>query len=325
MANLLDYNATLVERIDHTDALASFKLRPDEPLHGDPIFVPGQYVTLGLNNEARPELGSVRRPMSIASAPEEGQTLEFYIRYVGHPESDNPLTHLLWTTKPGDRIFMRPKAVGRFTEAHTVGDDDARHRICVAAGTGLAPFTSFTRSHLLRNPSARLDGYTILHGASYPADLGYRDELERLARDHGLHYLPTISRPQHAPDWQGDVGRVEDFFRSERLASLEQQIGFAPGELDPTRAVIFICGLQGTIGKTILRLIDRGFVPENRRLRRALEVPDDVANSLFFEQYDSTPVIDLDSTSLMNDLRARLRAALDRGTQASDANPGTSP
>ncbi len=312
MAKLLEYNATLVERIDHTDALASFKIRPDELLVGDPIFVPGQYVTLGLNNEERPEHGSVRRPMSIASAPEEGQTLEFYIRYVNHPESDNPLTHLLWPTRTGDRLFMRPKAVGRFTEAHTVGDDDPRRRVCVAAGTGLAPFTSFARSHLLRHPDGRLDGYTILHGASYPDDLGYRDELTDLATSKGLHYLPTISRPQHAPDWHGDVGRVEDFFLPERLTVLEEQIGLEPGGLVPSRAVIFICGLQGTIGRTILRLIDRGFVPENRKLRRALEVPKDATNSLFFEQYDNTPVIDVDSPELMRDLRARLRAAIER-------------
>lgn len=310
MAKPLPYDATLVERIDYTSALSTFKIRADEPFPGDPIFVPGQYVTLGLNNEARPEAGSVRRPMSIASAPEEGQTLEFYIRWVAHPESDNPLTHLLWQCKPGDRLSMRARAVGRFTLGHTIGTHDPRHKVLVAAGTGLAPFTSMVRSHLLCQPAERLSGFSILHGASYPADLGYRDELRGLAAWKGLHYLPTISRPKEAATWRGDTGRVEDYFLPARLADTEHRLGLCSGGLGPNHAVIFICGLQGTIRQTIIRLLGRGFVPENRRLRRALEAPDEVAPSLFFEQYDATPVIDTNDAALMADLRGRLCAAL---------------
>ncbi len=310
MAKPLTYNATLVERIDTTDALAIFKVRPDEPLPGDPPFLPGQYVTLGLNNEERPELGSVRRPMSIASAPEERESLEFYIRYVGEPESENPLTHLLWKTRAPDRLFLRPKAVGKFTIEDTIGSDDPRLRVCVAAGTGLAPFLSCARSEVLRDPEADLSGWAILHGASFPADLGYREELERLERKHRLVYLKSVSRPWLAPEWQGDKGRVEDYFLPERLADTEARLGLGPGRLEPGRAVIYICGLQGTIGTTIRRLLGRGFVPDNRKLRRALEVPDEVDPSLFFEQYDATPVIDVKDPEVVEPLRAELAAAL---------------
>lgn len=303
------YNATLVERRDLTDALAIFKVRPDEPL-GEERFVPGQYVTIGLNNEERPDLGSVRRPMSIASAPEEGDAFELYVRWVGQPESDNPLTHLLWRTRQGDRLYLRPKAVGHFTVRDSVGEDDPRLRILVAAGTGLAPFTSMVRSVVLRDPEADLSRWAILHGASYPADLGYREELLRLQADHRLCYCATISRPREAVAWDGDVGRVEDYFLAERLPEFERRLGLGPGELTPATSVIFLCGLQGTIGRTIERLVPRGFVPDNKKLRRALGVDDDVASSLFFEQYDTTPVIDLADEAVMEPLRAGLRAAL---------------
>ncbi|MEM8963246.1 MAG: hypothetical protein AAGD38_17305 [Acidobacteriota bacterium] len=308
-SKLLAYNATLVDRIDYTSALTTFIVRPDEPLTGDPPFIPGQYVTLGLNNEERPELGSVRRPMSIASAPAEGNDLAFYIRWVSKPESNNPLTHLLWPLAVGDRLYLRPKNIGRFTINHTVGNDDTRLRVCVAAGTGLAPFLSMVREVHMRDPDADLSKWVILHGASYPDDLGYKEELEGL-RARGLHYFPTVSRPNEAPDWRGDSGRVEDYFRPERIGELESQLGLATGELDPRRAVILICGLQGTIGMTILRLNDRGFVPETRKLRRALEVPDDIAPTLFFEQYDNTPVIPVNDEEVMGPLRASLAAAL---------------
>lgn len=309
MPKPLEYNATLVERIDLTSALSVFKIRPDEPLAGSPTFVPGQYMTLGLNNEEKPELGSVRRPMSIASAPEEGNVLEFYIRYVSYPESDNPLTHLLWKTNAGDRIYLRSKAVGKFTVADTVGNDDPRLRICVAAGTGLAPFVSMVRSQSLADPASSLGIWGILHGASYPADLGYREELEGLT-PRGLHYFRSVSRPDETPDWDGDKGRVEDYFRPERLVDLEAGLGLGAGELTPTKAVIYICGLQGTISQTIVRMISRGFVPENRKLRRALEVDDGVEASLFFEQYDSTPVIDIKNPEVIEPLRRQLHAAI---------------
>jgi ferredoxin--NADP+ reductase len=310
MAKPLAYNATLVERIDLTSALAIFKVRPDEALEDEPPFLPGQYVTLGLNNDKTPELGSVRRPMSIASAPEERDALEFYIRYVSHPESDNPLTHLLWETRASDRMFLRAKAVGKFTVTDTVGTADTRLRVCVAAGTGLAPFVSFVRSDVLRQPDADLGGYAILHGASYPDDLGYRDEIERLVAQNGLIYAKSISRPHEASGWDGDTGRVEDYFQADRLAATERQLGLEPGGLRPDRAVIFICGLQGTIGKTITRLIGRGFVPDNKKLRRVLEVPEAIAPSLFFEQYDATPVIDVKDPAVVEPLRSDLAAAL---------------
>lgn len=310
MPKTIDYNATIAERIDLTEALAVFKVKPDDPIADDPPFVPGQYMTLGLNNEETPELGSVRRPMSIVSAPEEEGLLEFYIRWVKYPESDNPLTHLLWKTHSGDRMHLRPKGVGRFTLEHTIGAGDGRLKIMVAAGTGLAPFISMARSRVLRDPKASLADFVILHGASYPADIGYREELEVLADAHGLHYLSTVSRPNEAPDWKGDTGRVEDYFLEDRLADLESRIGLEEGGLTPENAVIYICGLQGTIGQTIMRLNHRGFVPENRKLRRVLEISDDTEPTLFFEQYDNTPVIPVDDEEVMATMKAQLRAAL---------------
>ena len=166
MAKPLEYNATLIERIDITDALTMFRVQPDKPPEARPWFVPGQYCVLGMNNQEKPELGSVRRSMSIASAPEDDGPIEFYIRWVAKPESDNPLTHLLWKLKNGDRLYMRAVAAGVFTIKDTIGADDPRIRVMVAAGTGSAPFVSMVRSELRRNPRADLSRYVLLHGAS---------------------------------------------------------------------------------------------------------------------------------------------------------------
>ncbi|MBA3820274.1 MAG: hypothetical protein H0X17_15385 [Deltaproteobacteria bacterium] len=312
MAKPLEYNATLTERIDITDALSIFRIQPDQPPAKRPWFTPGQYCVLGMNNAEKSELGSVRRSMSIASAPEDAGPTEFYVRFVSKPESENPLTHLLWKLETGDRMYMRPVAAGVFTIKDTIGVDDPRIRVMVAAGTGSAPFVSMVRSELNRDPNADLSKYVLLHGASYPADLGYRDELELLAKNHGLRYWGTVSRPQAAEGWTGDTGRVEAYFETGRLTDLEARLGLPPGGFTPRNVVIFICGLTGTITGTIIPLIDRGFIPDFKRIREALGVPADAKDSVFYEQYDTEPVINVKDPSVVEPLRERMQAALAR-------------
>ena len=83
MAKELTYNAELIKREDYTPELTVFHFRYDDmPTVAGPSFVPGQYVALGLNNVEVPEKGSVRRSMSIASAPEQTDRYEFFIRWV---------------------------------------------------------------------------------------------------------------------------------------------------------------------------------------------------------------------------------------------------
>ena len=309
----LIYNATLAERIDLTDALTVFKLALDEPPAKNPWMVPGQYCVIGMNNEEEPSKGSVRRAMSIVSAPEETGPVEFYLRYVSRPESDNPLTHLMWPTKEGDRMYVRAVATGKFTVHGTVGAEDNRLKIFVAAGTGAAPFVSMVRSEILRDARADLSKYVFLHGASYPHDLGYRDELTALRKTNGLHYFCTISRPEEAPAWKGYTGRVEDFFHAKRIAELEEKLALAPGDLAPRNTALLVCGLQGTIGMCITRLLERGFIPDHRRMRQAFEAPANAPSSLFYEQYDKTPVIDIKDPEVVAPLKDALAEAVAAG------------
>ena len=309
MAKALEYNATLAERIDLTDALTIFRIQPDQQ-PARPWFVPGQYCVIGANNAEKPELGSVRRSMSIASAPEDEGPIEFYIRWVAKPESENPLTHLLWKIKAGDGLYLGPVAAGVFTVKDTIGLDDPRLRVMVAAGTGSAPFLSMVRSEIRRNPDVDLSKWVLLHGASYPDDLGYRDELAAMVERNKLKYWGTCSRPKEAPSWKGDTGRVEAFFDGARLDDLEKRCGLAPGEFNPKNVVIYICGLTGTITGTIIPLMDRGFVPDFKRIREALGVPADVKDSVFYEQYDTEPVINVKDPAVVEPLKARMQAGL---------------
>lgn len=306
----LSYNATLIRRDDFTPELTTFHVRYDEPLDSDPAFVPGQYVALGLNNEAKPELGSVRRSMSIVSAPEQTDALQFYIRFVRHPASQNPLTHLIWRMRKGERLHMTRTPRGKFTLGDTLGEGDSRIRLCVSAGTGLAPFVSMLRSAKLEDPNADMSRFVVIHGASYPADLCYKEELLGYAEQNGLRYFSSVSRPREAPGWSGDAGRAEDYFLRGRLEDFELRAGLAPGELTPRRAGVLVCGLQGTIARCIERLAARGFAPFHRRIRRVLGLGDECPPSLWWEQYDAEPVIDVDDAEAVAALQRDLDSAM---------------
>ena len=293
MGARLSYNATLIERVDLSPALAIFRVEPDDPPPAGQWFVPGQYMTMGMNNADEPSKGSVRRPMSIASPPIQRSHLDFYIRWIGKPESDNPLTHLLWKLDVGERLFVRPKAVGKFTLRDTLGDDESRLRVFVAAGTGLAPFTSILLDMAEQDPNVDLGNFAVLHAASYPPEIGYRAELESLSRNNGLKYAPSVSRPTEAPEWQGHCGRVEDFFLPERLDALEALLQIEGGAFNPRNCAVFICGLAGTMRNTLERCFTRGFMTDHRKIRRALGVPQDWPASIFSEPYDSEPPLDV--------------------------------
>jgi len=268
-------NATLVQRTDINPTLAIFRVQPDAvPPPEEPWFLPGQYVTLGV--------GDVQRAYSIASEPDERRWLEFYIRYARDPETDSPLTHRLWTIPVGGRLHVGAKIAGRFTLERTLGAGDARRRLLVAAGTGLAPFVAMVR-HARRRAAGDLAKIAVLHGASHPHELAYREELEDAAGRFGLAYRPTVSRPAEHPEWSGLTGRVETLLDDSRLDV---------GPLVPDRAAVYVCGFRDTIAETVQRLIGRGFVPEDRRLRRLLAIEDGARPSLFFEQYDLEPLFD---------------------------------
>jgi ferredoxin--NADP+ reductase len=295
MGTALTGNATLLERIDLDPTLVIFRIRPDDlPVDGAPWFVPGQYVTLGE--------GEVQRAYSIASEPGERRWLEFYIRYARNPETETPFTHVLWPLPVGSRLHVGSKIVGRFTLERTVGASDTRWKLFVAAGTGIAPFVSMVRHARRSGDKDALSRMALLHGVSHPHELAYREELEGATAD-GLRYLPTVSRPREHAEWTGLTGRVESLFEDGGRAKLEGAL--QSGEpLHPDNAVVYVCGFQGTIAESVRRLLSRGFVPEDRKLRRMLGIPETMKPSLFFEQYDLEPVFDPKDAALVEALRA---------------------
>ena len=191
-------SAELIDRKDVTARLAVFRFAVPEPVQ----FKAGQYTTLGI----RCDDDLVERPYSIVSSPSE-ECLEFFVELV----PSGIFTPRLWSMKAGDRIQVRRRVVGQF-----ILDHEVKLHLMLATVTGVAPFISMLRTHDCRKDfvDGESDQFLLIHGASRSSDFGpYRDELEELATKGWLVYVPTISRPWDEPNWQGEIGRVEDIVR----------------------------------------------------------------------------------------------------------------
>ncbi len=189
----------------------------------------------------------IRRAYSIASASRSDEFLEFYLTVVMSGE----LTPRLFNLKIKDRLYVGPKAVGVFTVDKV---EPGKHLLMIGTGTGLAPYMSMLRTHLECNGSRQ---FVIVHGARYSWDLGYRTELEAIARHcRNFTYIPVITRPSEDVTWNGRTGYLQNTLTS---GVVEEATGL---EITPDNFHVFLCGNPGMIETVITLLTDRGFTKD---------------------------------------------------------------
>ncbi|NND96372.1 MAG: ferredoxin--NADP reductase [Pirellulaceae bacterium] len=260
------YNATIVERIDHTENLARFRIRPDA---GVPTFEPGQYVTLGMGNweprlagtqdEVVPDkkLRKVTQRAYSISCPLVGRGgkvapvdsvdyLEFYItlvRATDSPDQAPPvLTPRLFCLGVGDRLMVGKKVTGHYVLGDAVGPTDTI--LMLGTGTGEAPHNAMTAKLLSQGHQGRIVNVTSVR---FRADLAYTQEHQVLMQQHSNYcYLPYTTRdPENLDESHpGYVGKqyLQQLFTSGQLAQA------AGDPLDPSNTHVFLCGNPAMIG-----------------------------------------------------------------------------
>lgn len=260
-----ELNATVVSRRDLNRNLSIVRIRPDSS--AVPEFEPGQFIRVGLlpqddpgevAEQRRPRL--VRRAYSIASPPACRDYVELFLALIEFGR----FTPRLWTVREGGRVWLDDRVAGDFTlEAVPPGRD----LIMVASGTGVAPFVSMLRTY---RRTGRWRRFVLINGVRFAADLGFREELERIAaEDPDVIYLPTATREPADSGWTGLRGRVQAILTDESFHRL------AGAPLDPNSSHVFLCGNPAMIMETEALLEARGF----RRHSRA------VPGNLHYERY----------------------------------------
>lgn len=247
------YNATVTARTEINPQLLVLQVEPDATLFD---FKPGQFAVLGLlgreprvpeaaAEDAAPEPEKlIRRAYSIASSSVERRYLEFYLALI----STGQLTPRLFALQRGSRLFLGPKASGVFTLDRV---PSGKAVLLIATGTGLAPYISMLRTMLIHDAERR---FVVLHGARVSWDLGYRAELESLARLRpNFIYLPSITRADQDPHFHGHTGRIQALLER---GLIEKESGVP---LDPAQADVFLCGNPDMVKGVKAMLEAKGF------------------------------------------------------------------
>ena len=184
-----------------------------------------QYAPLR-NTDGSPKLGPVTHSYSIASAPCETRDrgeIEIYITLEKYSDGQlGRFTESLFHASPhvGDSLGYVDRIVGNFT----LGDRarGAEHVVMVGTGTGLAPFVGMMKqaAHEAKLGRALAVKYTLIHANRTAGELGFDDQLRKLAGERipgfDLAYVRSVSRPTPADASDPDLcqGRANNLFRS---------------------------------------------------------------------------------------------------------------
>jgi CDP-4-dehydro-6-deoxyglucose reductase len=202
-----------------------------ERVDGAPFAVEaGQWVSLVL--PAADGAGTeLRRAYSIASPPDGSARFELAVTRV----PTGPGSTYLHGVEPG--VVLRAVGPqGFFTRSPGGGPEEGvPPALFVGTGTGVAPLRSMLRDAVgLGQGQAQPAPMCLLFGVRNREEILYRDELERLAREHPhVRIEVTLSRPDEA--WEGRRGYVQ-------LHVKEQYERMATRSAAPPH--VFVCGLE---------------------------------------------------------------------------------
>ena len=214
------------------DTVDTWTLTLEPVADESPSVAPGQFVMVYAFG-----IGEV--PISVSGALSRPAPLVLTVRAVG------AVTEAICRSAPGAVLGVR----GPFGTAWPIADARGADVVVVAGGIGLAPL----RPVLVHALERRSDygKVVLLYGARTPADLLYREELER------WHNVAAVAVTVDAADagWGGRVGVVTTL---------------VPGaEFDAATAVGFVCGPEVMMRYAVDSLLARGISAE--RIALSLE------------------------------------------------------
>ncbi len=191
-------------------------------------FVAGQYCQFQ-SEPYRKIKEKTFRAYSMSSPPHATNQVEFLIRLVPDGVVTTYVHDIL---KEGDTVV----ATGPFGEFHVRNTNASM--ICVAGGSGMAPFKSIFKEMIHDNTFDDRDIWYFF-GAVKARDMYYLDWLRELDAKHKrFHFVPALSAPDEGDVWEGETGLItevlDSYLRRDDLANVEKE-GYlcgSPGMLD---------------------------------------------------------------------------------------------
>ncbi len=194
-----------------------------EELKSTFTFIPGQYLTIKANIDGQ----EIRRSYSICSAPQES-LIKVAVKQV---EQGLFSTYAVQQLKVGDVLEIMPP-MGNFVSK---SNDQAKHTLLIAAGSGITPMMSMIKAGLTNNDQ---DRFTLLYGNQSRQSIIFREELEDLKNKYVSRLSLNHVLSREAVDLPIMNGRIDDQKCKE----------FSQGIFDvATLTEAFICGPEAMI------------------------------------------------------------------------------
>lgn len=192
----------------------------------DISFTSGMYVQLVIPPYGKVK-GSTQRAYSMSSRPLDNHQVQVLIRLV---PGGIATTYVHEHLKEGDSMTL----IGPFGEFQR--QDTNAIMVCVAGGSGMAPFKSIL--HDLADNSLTDREVWYFFGARSLKDMFYLKEMKELEeRLPNFHFVPALSEPQPEDEWKGDKGLITDVLDH----YIKEKIG-ADNEMEG-----YLCGSPGMI------------------------------------------------------------------------------
>jgi len=197
-------------------------------------FVCGQYGQIEV-----PPYDKIKTPTqraySMSSPPSDKNHLEFLVRLVpGGIVTSYVHEHL----QEGQKM----KVIAPFGDFNV--KDTGAPMICVAGGSGMAPFKSIFQ-HMIETGEIETREVWYFFGARSKRDVFYLDWLDGLdAKYEKFHFVAALSEPQEEDNWTGATGLITEVLATyltdtiSRDQPLEGYLCGSPGMLDACMAVM---------------------------------------------------------------------------------------
>ena len=200
-------------------------------------FTSGMYIQVVIPPYGKVK-GTTQRAYSMSSRPLDKHKVEVLIRLV---PGGIATTYVHEHLKEGDQMDL----IGPFGDFQR--SDTNAAMICVAGGSGMAPFKSILNDLVDNNITDRDVWYFF--GARTTKDMFYMDEMKALEEKlPNFHFVPALSEPQEEENWTGDTGLITDVL--DRY--IKETIG-ADKDLEG-----YLCGSPGMINACNNVMTDNG-------------------------------------------------------------------
>lgn len=178
----------------------------------DPEFKTGQFITVYFSDSP-----AYKRAYSLTSSALDRGLFEITVKREGKMG-----TRIVDWVQPGDLMWVIPPS-GRFLPVLEPG----KHLICIAGGSGVAPFRGFVREATARALSTRI---TVLYSVRTPDDVIFKNEFRKLEQENP-HFKFFVTCTRLGPDdpWPGRRGRIEAAWVREHICDLPNTVFYACG------------------------------------------------------------------------------------------------